>query len=77
VRHGRVRHNAEDRLDRYETFSSAPATKAHKGLCGCGVETTNMLVVGPPGHPENGWTCRACQELRLQFEMQKADPRRG
>jgi len=69
--------HGERRLDSFRDYDRAPASyMPHKGFCGCGVETSDMLTVGPPGHPENGWTCKACQELRLQFEMRKADPGR-
>lgn len=69
----------DERLDSFRDYDRAPSAHvAHKGICGCGVETSSYMTVGPPGHPENGWTCKACQELRLRFEMGQAnrDPRR-
>lgn len=78
MRHGRVRRDPDDRM--WDGFSSSqtPADKAHKGLCGCGVETARRVTLGPPGHPENGWECSGCGELRLRFQMEQAnlDPRR-
>ena len=76
MRNGRVRRDPDDRI--WDGFSvpQTAANKAHEGLCGCGVETSRSVTLGPPGHPENGWECHACGDLRLRFEMMKADPRR-
>ncbi len=78
MRHGRVRRDPDDRMWDGWSGPQTPSNNQHKGFCGCGVETSEHIAVGPPGHPENGWMCRSCQELRLRFEMQKAnnDPRR-
>ncbi len=78
MRHGRVRRDPDDRIWDGYTAPSGPANKVHKGLCGCGVETSRSVTLGPPGHPENGWECASCGENRLRFEMMKAnnDPRR-
>lgn len=69
----------DERLDSFRDRDRAPASyAAHKGICGCGVETSRRVILGPPGHPENGWECSSCGELRLRFEMEQAnrDPRR-
>jgi hypothetical protein len=62
----------ENRLDSFRDYDRLPSENvAHKGKCGCGVETSSNITVGPPGHPENGWMCKSCQELRLRFEMER------
>ncbi len=67
----------ETRLDDLRTYQRSPNSSVeHKGRCGCGAETSRYVTVGAPGHPENGWECANCGNLRLQFEMQKHDPRR-
>ncbi len=67
----------EEDLSRFRPVERTPNPNVeHKGKCGCGAETSRFVTVGPPGHPENGWECKDCGELRLQFEMQKHDPRR-
>ncbi len=71
MRHGRVRFNPDDRLDHYEPRESRSFGNPTKGRCGCGAETNDSITVGPPGHPENGWTCKSCQEFRLRCEMEK------
>lgn len=72
MRHGRVKFNPEDDLRRYEPrHVRSDGRIAHKGFCGCGVETSRSVAVGPPGHPENGWECKACGELRLKFQFEK------
>lgn len=73
---GYLRHGGETRLDSFRDYDRGPSSTAHRGFCGCGVETSRSVTLGPPGHPENGWECASCGELRLQFEMQRADPRR-
>lgn len=72
------RRHYRDDLREFRQYDRSYSDQPTKGLCGCGVETSSNITVGPPGHPENGWMCKACQELRLRFEMEKAnlDPRR-
>lgn len=70
MRQGRVRYDAHDRIDRYEP-RHRPLASEQQGLCGCGVETTRFVTLGPPGHPENGPECHACGELRLRLHMHK------
>lgn len=77
MRHGRVKAGADGNLERFRSFDhSSNGRVAHKGFCGCGVETSRSVTLGPPGHPENGFECHACGELRLQFEMAKHDQSR-
>ncbi len=48
------------------------ADPRHKGLCICGTETTRYKTVGPPGHPLNGWQCRACNEAEMAAIFNRA-----
>ncbi len=63
---------ADDSLDSFRDYDRSPSKWVeHRGVCGCGVTTSMNCTVGPPGHPENGWWCSACWELRLRFQMEQ------
>ncbi len=55
---------------RYDTVPDDP--KKHLGLCICGTETTRYKTVGPPGHPLNGFQCRACNEAEMAAIFNRA-----
>jgi hypothetical protein len=63
----------EDDLSLYGRRETVPDTRSgQKGICVCGTETTRYKTFGPPGHPLNGWQCRACSEAEMAAIFKRA-----